>query len=351
MPVTAAVHAKKMHHSSRSARAAAVSRLFLFLLLLGTSLGMTRSEPLGQARSESVSRVAALPVVLDPEGGRRSVGALRFIEGWELRSADSRFGGISAMGLTPDGFVALSDSGTVMWLAGRNRRPERLRLLPLPAGPGDGTQKADRDGEALARDAAGHIWVAYEQHNSVWRYAPDFRHSEANRAPPEMRRWRPNSGAEAMVRLDDGRFLIFSEGPGSVPRSSDVLLFDRDPTDPAARAARLSYRLPEGFAVTDAALLGDGRLLTLHRSASVMHGMAASLGVVDVPQVKAGAVLTPRMLATLRPPLTVDNMEALAVERRGAATRIWIASDDNFNTVQRTLLMQFELEEPRRLGR
>lgn len=322
-----------------------MSRLFFLLFLIGSSVTMTRSEPLLRARSESVSRITATPIVLDPEGGSTRVGALRFVSGWELTSADPRFGGISALGLTRGGFVALSDSGTVMWMSGPARHPASLRLLPLPTGPGDSQRKADRDSEAFTRDPAGRIWVAYERHNSVWRYAPDFRVAQANRAPPEMRRWRPNSGAEAMVRLADGRFLIFSEAAGSVSRSSDLLLFDRDPTDPTATSARMSYRLPAGFAVTDAALLDGKRLMTLHRSFSVSGGVAASVGIVDPATFKRGAVVAPRIVATLRPPLTVDNMEALAIERVGREIRVWIASDDNFSAFQRTLLVQFALEE------
>lgn len=345
MHATAAIHAKRVRRRLRSSKAALMARVLLLLMLLGTSMGMTRSEPLLRARSESVSRLVALPVVLDSRGGRRQIGSLRFVSGWELRATDARFGGISSMALTASGFVALSDSGTVMWIDGKDRRPRTLRLLPLPSGPGDSARKADRDSEALATDAAGRMWVAYENHNSIWRYAAGFRRAEADRAPPEIRRWTANSGAEAMIRLADGRFIVFSEGAGSVARSSDILLFDRDPTDPAAHAAHMSYRLPAGFSVTDAALLGDGRVLTLHRSFSVSDGVAASLGIIDLAAFQPRAVLTPRIVATLRPPLTVDNMEALAVERRGRSTRIWIASDDNFTTLQRTLLLQFELAE------
>ncbi|HIF08714.1 MAG TPA: hypothetical protein EYQ81_01940 [Sneathiellales bacterium] len=57
-------------------------------------------------------------------------------------------------------------------------------------------------------------------------------------------------------------------------------------------------------------------------------------------------------LATIPPPLTVDNMEGLAV-RSGpnGETLIYVMSDDNFRTSlgslflpgQRTLLMMFEL--------
>lgn len=328
-----------------------MSRFIMFLVLLGTSVTMTRSEPVLRARAEGTSRIVAVPVVLDPRGGRDRVGALRFVAGWELRSRDPRFGGISAIALARGGFVAISDSGTAMWFDGRAGKPGKLRLLPLPAGPGTSARKADRDSEALATGPDGRMWIAYEGHNGIWRYAPDLRRAQAHRAPPEMRRWTPNSGAEAMVRLDDGRFLIFSEGAGSVARSSDVLLFDRDPTHPAARAVRMSYRLPRGFSVTDAALLGQGRVVTLHRSLSIAGGLVASVGVIDLAAFVPRAVLSPRIIATLRPPLTVDNMEAMAVERRGARTYLWIASDDNFSTLQRTLLMQFELTpklKPRR---
>ena len=325
-------------------------RLLFLFLLLATSVGMTRSEPALRARTGSTTRVDAVPIPLDAAGAGTRVGALRYVSGYALTSADPRFGGISAMVLAPGGFVALSDAGTVMRLSGRaDRRPRALRLLPLAAGPGNAAKKSDRDSEAMARDAQGRIWVAFERHNSLWRYAPDFRRAEAHRAPPEMARWKANSGAEAMLRLPDGRFAVWSEGratqPGASPGTSETLLFDRDPVDPHARAARLAWRLPSGFSVTDAALLGDRRVLTLHRSFSVRDGIAASLGIADLAALRAGATVAPRIVATLRPPLNVDNMEALAVERVGGRTRIWIASDDNFSVLQRTLLMQFELVE------
>ncbi len=59
-----------------------------------------------------------------------------------------------------------------------------------------------------------------------------------------------------------------------------------------------------------------------------------------------GARLDGAVVAVLRPPLTVDNLEGVAV-RRGAAggTLIYLVSDDNFNPLQRTLLLLFALEE------
>lgn len=343
MRMTAGVHAfLPLRDGDGACRAGAVPRLLFLALVCVTSIAITRSEPMMQAQSASVTRIVATPLDGEARAGQQ-IGRLKYLSGYALTSADPRFGGISAMARTDDGFIALSDRGTVMKLTGADERPSGLRIMPLPMGPGDAARKVDRDSEAFTRDTRGRIWVAFERHNSVWRYAPGFRAAEANRKPPEMRRWRANSGAEAMVRLDDGRFLLFSEGAGRVPRSSDILLFDRDPIDPRARASRLSYRLPNGFSVTDAALLGDGRLVTLHRRASLRSGFVASVGIAPISAFRPGTVVEPCIAATLERPFPVDNMEALAVERNGARTLLWIASDDNFTGFQRTLLLQFEL--------
>ena len=58
-----------------------------------------------------------------------------------------------------------------------------------------------------------------------------------------------------------------------------------------------------------------------------------------------GAVLEGAVIATLKPPLTVDNFEGLACRAsdRGE-TLLYLISDDNFDaTNQRTLLLMFAL--------
>ena len=49
------------------------------------------------------------------------------------------------------------------------------------------------------------------------------------------------------------------------------------------------------------------------------------------------------MIARLAPPLTVDNMEGIAIRREGGRTFVYLISDDNQSKVQRTLLLKFEL--------
>ena len=111
---------------------------------------------------------------------------------------------------------------------------------------------------------------------------------------------------------------------------------------------------PRGYSVTDAAELPDHRVVVLMRRfsaaaglSSLTPGFSAAVALFDPGEIQAGATIRLDVLAMLAPPLTVDNMEALAVERRGTRTLLWIASDDNFFVAQRTLLLCFALREER----
>ena len=160
-----------------------------------------------------------------------------------------------------------------------------------------------------------------------------------------MRRWRRDWGAEALVRLADGRFLILSEMASPRPGLARAMLLGGDPARPATHSAPLFYRAPEGFRATDATLLPDGRLLVLNRRADWLEGVGAALVVIDPRTIRPGAVLDGREIARLEWPFIVDNMEGLSVTREGGRTIVWLASDDNFNPIQRTLLLKFALLE------
>jgi hypothetical protein len=293
--------------------------------------------------------IRAEPVALDAANPARTrTGSLRYLGGWVLRSDDERFGGISSMVVRRGEVVALSDAGTVIrFRIARNGQIGDVRISPLPAGPGTVASKLNRDSESLQRDPSGRFWVGFEGTNEIWRYAPDFARAEQHAAPAAMRRWPVNGGAEAMVRLTDGRFLVFSEEQPGPRGSTEALLFGGDPTEPGAMPIRLGYRAPSGYRVTDGAELPDGRIVLLNRRFTLLEGVSAIVTIVDPRGIAADQVLIPAILARLAAPLTVDNMEALSVEREAGRTILWIASDDNFSGLQRTLLMQFALELPK----
>jgi len=285
----------------------------------------------------------ALP--LDPSNpARRRVGGLVYLGGWAMRGDDPRFGGISAMHVDKKRVTALTDAGSLIRFAVPGARSGKGSIEALRDGPGNPDKKSDRDAESMAI-YGGQAWIAFEKTNAVWRYRGADWRSDAHASPPAMRKWPSNAGSEAMLRLPDGRFLIFSEGKKRGDGSTEALLFDGDPARAGTKASSLGYRAPAGFSITDAALLPDGRILFLNRRFALLEGVAAKLTVGHLSAVKAGAVLTGREIATLRPPLTVDNMEAMSVAREGEKTIVWIASDDNFNGLQRNLLMKFTLAE------
>ena len=74
--------------------------------------------------------VTARALPLDPAmPGRRRIGGLTYLGGWELQSANPSFGGISALlAAGPGEMLALSDSGILMGFhVGQGPRSRRFR--------------------------------------------------------------------------------------------------------------------------------------------------------------------------------------------------------------------------------
>jgi hypothetical protein len=295
------------------------------------------------------STIDATPLALDPgDPAHRLVDRLRYLQGWVLTSNDPRFGGLSSLSFRGNHILALSDTG---WLFSFDRQGSRFTgLTGVPLRDRSGAlaiDKFDRDTEAMTLSRDGRIWIALEEHNAIWRYADPATAAEAAVAPAAMREWPANAGPEALLRLRDGRFLVFSEdgdGPDGRGDTRDALLYRRDPTEPGAAPIRFGYRPPAGFSATDAAELPDGRVLVLNRRFAPLDGFAAVVTMIDPGAIAPGAVVAGEEIARLAPPLSVDNMEGIAVTREGGETIVWIVSDDNFSPLERTLLMKFALQ-------
>ena len=316
------------------------------LFLLAAFVLLATFAPLSLQRRDPpppVSFVHFAPVPLEEAApGTKRLGRLTFLEGWSLASNDARFGGISALHIEAGEALALSDAGwRIRFPLPAGRNPVRVDIAMILEGPGPEEEKENRDVEAVAVDG-GALWVAYEQANAVWRYDRADFSARASAAPPAMKDWGTNRGAEAMVRFGDGRFLVFDEGRGG---DSEALLFAGDPAVEGTPSLRLRYRPPAGYRITDAALLPDGRLALLHRRVRLFEGFTAKLTLARLPRAPAeGALFMGEEAASFEGGTTRDNFEALSAAREGGRTILWIASDDNFNALQRTLLMKFALE-------
>lgn len=290
------------------------------------------------------------PVALFPQTPRRkNLGSLTFLRGYRLVSSDAGFGGYSSLATDGKRFTLLSDGGQgIGFTLSRAGKLSAAHAFRLPDGPGTGWEKRDRDSESMAVDpATGQRWVAFENSNQIWRYAPGFARAERHAAPPAMASWPDNRGTESMMRLRDGRFVLINEDePWTGSTGSAGVVFAGDPTAPKQAAIRFSYRSPAGFAPTDIAELPDGRWIIVNRRFSARTGFTACVTIANPARLRAGAVLTGREIARFEAPAQHDNFEGIAVVRHGNATHIWLISDDNsLRPWQQSLLLEFRLDE------
>ena len=167
----------------------------------------------------------------------------------------------------------------------------------------------------------------------------------AAHALKQSARLEAGEGVESVVLIPrvDGRFLIFSEAAEYSKGGYQALIFATDPAEPTSKAVRFGYQPPKGYHLTDAALLDDKSAVLLHRRFTPFGGLSAIVSIAQLQDFQPGKVATSVPIATLKSPLKVDNMEALAVTHDGDQTIVWIASDDNFIALQESLLFKFRL--------
>lgn len=321
---------------------ARLTRLTVILALAVLAIGGLR-----QTYKNTSQRIAARPLALDvAQPNRRQVGQMSFLGAWELRSDNQDFGGISALVALSDGrFVGVGDAGTLIGFGlSQDSKVDRPFIASLPGAFGKDISFKDRDSEGIAYDpASGRIWVSYENRAAIRRFPPSLARVDGVVRPAEMQRWSKNKGAEALVRLRDGRFIAFSEGkPGE---NNAALLFSGDPVEPGTTSFRFRYHAPAGYRMTDATQLADGRLLLLFREIGFPDGFTAKLALLDPATITRDSLVKGQIIATLAPPLLVDNMEGITTTQEDGRTIVWIISDDNFSIFQRTLLMKFALAE------
>lgn len=319
-------------------RGGGVLRLLLLVLLL---------LPAGCAGETAPVRGTPLPLAAANPPDR--LGPLGFAGALEVTSSDRRFGGISGMLVDRDfRLTAISDTG--MWVTARLLiEGDRLigisglDLLAIRDGAGQQLARGFMaDAESLARLPDGRLLVGFERWARLRAFAAPGAPGLYFQAPPGVEQLAANEGMEALTLLADGRLLVIEEGLDSaLPRHAWL--------GGAPGWTGLRYRAEQGFRPTDAAGLPDGGALVLERSFSLFGGFAGRIMHLPASQLGAagpGTTLQPRELARLAPPLLADNFEAIAVAPR-ASGGVWVfvASDDNFHPLQRTLLLAFILDQ------
>jgi hypothetical protein len=294
--------------------------------------------------------VELLPIELDsrnPE--RKEFGRLEFLNGFELRSKDRRFGGLSGLTIGADGrLYAISDAG--YWVSAQMILDSATKLLdltdwmiqPILSLTGTPVTGPLHDAEGLARAPDGSFIVAFEQVHRIWRYPPSpltfYSSPTPVPVPPELAKAPRNGGLEGLAVLPNGRLLVLTEEFQNPDGSFKGWLIEGE------RFFELSYLPSPEFRVTDCAALNNGDMIILERRYVRFGILSARLKLVRGQTVQPGAKLLGEELLKLEYPLNVGNFEGVAVQEDPSnGIIIYIVSDDNYNPFQRTLLLQFRL--------
>lgn len=297
-------------------------------------------------RAEQIS-VSHEPILLnlsDPTMTR--VGRLVYRGGLLLSSTDKNFGGFSALHIHDEGrrLTSISDRG--YWLTAdlsynadvqlsglTNASMTRMKGLdgrPLKS-------KKHSDAEAIASNTDGGIHVSFERNHRVWLYSAVGSAPVALSPPRGIKHLKKNSGIEALTRLSGDRLLALAEGSKNNTLASGWIGNNKG-------WLSLSYQLSDGFRVTGAATHPSGDVFVLERFYSLTQGAAVRVVRITDREIKAGSTLTGTLVAEIRPPLSVDNFEGIDLRvTKDNRTFVYLISDDNFNFLQATLLIMFEV--------
>jgi hypothetical protein len=297
------------------------------------------------------SRLVQLTAIdLDPNHPeRKEFGRLTLLSAYELRSKDPRFGGLSGLTIGADGrLYSVSDVG--YWVSAQMILDSATKLLdvddwviqPILSLTGAPVTHPLHDAEALARAPDGSFLVSFEAVHRIWRYPPPplTFHSLPTPVPvpAEVAKAPSNGGLEGLAILPDDRLLVLTEEFRNLDGSFKGWLIQGE------RFFELSYLPSQDFRVTDCAALSNGDVIVLERRYVPFGILSARLKLVRGETVQPGAKLIGEELLNLEYPLNVDNFEGVAgQEDRTNGTIIYIVSDDNYNPLQRTLLLQFRL--------
>ena len=319
---------------------------FLKLAAVWTALSLSACATLGPPqpyarRSDGWTPAAATlkPVGLGLPGAAVLAQGVRFAGGLQIiAEPNSPLHSLSDLKLTGDGgLVSVSDVGDLvraeLRLNGRGRlvgldgfRTRRLTLLdgqPIAA-------KEDGDAEGLILTPSGDLLISFERRHRIWNYGP----LSALNARPRPERipdfaFTENDGMEGIANAPGG-WRVAGESGGLWDCSADRCSVVTPP--PAEPIPDSEYRITG----MDRDPSGDGWFVVQRRYRAPIDARAR------IRRLAPDGTLGP-ILVELKLPGTTDNFEGIAAERRGGATRLYILSDDNFNPLQRNLLLAFDV--------
>lgn len=268
-----------------------------------------------------------------------------------LLEGDKDFGGISALRLSGDKSIFLSDNGLIYEASAvRNDAGfitgfidiERSRIKDEKGRPLD---KLRGDSESLAT-SGDEKFVGFERQHRIspLRKTAKGWQELSSLVVDSRQQLSGNSGYEALDILPNGKLIAISEG---LDEDGYALVLFLDLSSETITRGEGRYRPAPQFNVTDASVDShSGDIFILERAFSRIRGPRARIVRIAADDLEPGTLIEGQELAKLSALNGIDNMEGLDVERREDGTLIFhMISDDNFNRLQKTVLMGFTVSE------
>jgi len=268
----------------------------------------------------------------------------RLLSSYTWKNADRNFGGLSSIHLGANGenFLMSTDQG--LFYSGKIIRngtkitsvtdQKFSQIKDTKGNPVSGKNLGDSEGIAIRPD--GRIYVSFERYHRVWTYRDAT--SEAAWLPrhPEFKRLQNNSSLEALAIDAKGWLYTLPERSGKLDKPFPVYRYNGTAWD-----NRLSIPRRGNFLAVGADFGPDGKFYLLERYFKKPIGVFSRVRRFDVT--KTGFINEETILTSALN--QHDNLEGISVWQDDQnKIRITLVSDDNFNFIQRTELVEYIID-------
>ena len=260
-----------------------------------------------------------------------------FIGAYTWTDDDPRLGGLSAIEVTDNGFVAISDRA--LFITGRfERSGDRITgitsgpFIPMTGPGGRALPRAESDSEGLAIAPDGTIYVSFEWMHGIRSFASVDAPGSALMTTPAFDGMQTNASLEALAIGPDGALYTIPERSGAVNQPFPVYrLLDGVWDQP--------FSIPRrgAFLVAGADIGPDGRLYLLERD-FIGIGFRSRVRRFNLTGGSEALILETRLRQH-------DNLEGISVWQDDTGLRITMISDDNLNMFQRTEVVEYRLTD------
>lgn len=256
-----------------------------------------------------------------------------------LKSDFESFGGLSGIEVYPDGnFLAITDKGNffkgiVVRKDGIIQSATILPPQPILDSKGNPLTGLNTNAEGMAIGTVGEILIAFEGNHRIMLHDSTTVAAQFLPKHPDFRSLQPNSGLEALAINSEGIVVTIPERSGMETRPFPVYVFDGVEWMQSTSIPRKG-----AYLVTGADFGPEGRLYVLERSFSLLAGFSSRIRRFTFTTDTLSNEETLLENRTGR----LDNMEGISVwvDETGQ-TRLTLVSDDNFNPLLRTVLIEY----------